>query len=244
MPITFSNTEIIFNNQPCGQTTAYCNPVGSSITRYYTASGPGTWPRPNITGENSLKAIKVTVVGAGGPNAVLPGPGAEQGAGGGAGGGAAIKYYPGPSIPGPQPYVVGTSLPGPGVTQANGTSSFGAAPLTVVSATAGDSGSSIYAGINAGSGSGGDVNFTGGAGTQGLRQLTPISFNAVGGQGGSSIFGGGGRFISPGTPALSTVAYGAGGHGGVNPGGPAISPTPPSVLVRGGEGIVIVEEFY
>jgi hypothetical protein len=238
MPITANNTQITFNDGTV-QTTAYCNPIGSSITRYYTSPGPGTWPRPNITGQNALKAIKVTVVGAGGPNGVIPGPGVAAGAGGGAGGGASIKYYPAPSIPGPQPFVVGTSEPGaqplaPAPGSANAVSSFGAAPLTVISATGGTGGVGQIGATIVGTGSGGDINFSGGAGLPGLTSPGATSAPMSGGQGGSSIFGGGQNISN----------YGGGAYGDCTPGGPAAPVIPPTSINRGGGGIVIIEEFY
>jgi hypothetical protein len=118
---------------------------------------PATWTKPT-----GLKAVKVTVVGAGGTGGaqfVQPtGPGNNAGGGGGGAGGTAIEYIPAPSIPGPV-----------AVTAGPGTNSFGA----FCSATAGSTGgagsnpANSGAGGGGGSGSGGTVNITGGRGQPG-----------------------------------------------------------------------------
>ena len=167
-------------------------------------TSPGTW-----TKAAGLKAIKVTVVGGGASG----GTGATVNPSGG-GGGTAIKTYPGPSIPGPQPYTVGavTSSPAPGPTQggyAGNTSSFGVAPLTVIT---GSGGSNTPTGAG-GAASGGDLNIAGGPSFE--LQSPPgtllVSF------GGKSMFG-----------QKPSTGYGVGG----------------SRAEIGAPGVVIVEEFY
>ena len=79
-------------------------------------SGTNTWTVPA-----GVTACKVTVVGGGGSTPAIGATVNAKGSGGG-GGGAAILIYPAPSLPGPQPYTVGT---------AGNTSSFGVAPITV-----------------------------------------------------------------------------------------------------------------
>jgi len=96
--------------------------TGVPVLNVYTSSS--TWTKPA-----TVKAIKVTVVGGGGSGGTSGPPTAPTAAGGGSGGGGggtSIFIYPGPSLPGPQPYTVGG---------AGGTSSFGVAPITVISAT-------------------------------------------------------------------------------------------------------------
>jgi hypothetical protein len=109
--------------------------VGSAAAQSFTA--PGTWTKPA-----SVKFVKVTVIGAGGGRTeTLP---STINFGGGNGGGA-IKYIPGPSIPGPVAVTVGAGVSG----GTGGTSSFGA----FCSATGGNAGAG-----SGGAGSGGDVN--------------------------------------------------------------------------------------
>ena len=101
--------------------------AGTSVNAITVGTASGTWTKPA-----TVKSIKVTVVGGGGAGGTASGSGIisqTTGFGGaGGGGGTAIRYYPAASIPGPQPYTVGGS---------GGTSSFGVAPITVISATSG-----------------------------------------------------------------------------------------------------------
>jgi len=106
---------------------------GNYIRNQYTS--PATW-----TKSPTLKAVQVTVVGAGGPGVGAVVTPATQS--GGSGGGTSIYYAPAPSIPGPQ-----------AITAGPGTNSFGA----IVSATAGTNTGSL----NGGTGSGGQTNIPG-----------------------------------------------------------------------------------
>lgn len=189
--------------------------TGVPVINVYTT--PGAWTKPT-----TVKAIKVTVVGGGntgGPSSTAP----SRGGGGGGAGGAAIKIYPAPSLPGPQPYTVGA---------AGATSSFGVAPVTVVSATGGAAASTSSGGAG-GAGSNGDLNITGGQGTGSYAFAPTPGISIAGGAGGASIFGanGGG---SP-TTTVAGGAYGGGGGGGSGGPGPGGA---------GFQGVVIVEEFY
>lgn len=204
------------------------NPASTNINIMTVATAPGTWTKPA-----TVKSIKVTVVGGGGqggPTQPTAAGNIEGGSGGGAGG-AAIRFYPAASLPGPQPYTVGG---------AGATSSFGVAPITVISATAGAIGlraaagtiTTVFGGAG-GSGSNGNINFGGGDGATTNKDQ--------GGNGGNSIFGGGGRSattnaITAGSPGK---AYGAGGGGSAT--GPA---TPALGAGAGAAGVVIIEEFY
>jgi hypothetical protein len=204
---------------------------GNYALQNYVA--PGTWTKPA-----GLKAIKVTVVGAGGNGGAANGVGAPTrfavGGGGGAGG-AAIEYIPAPSIPGPV-----------AVTAGPGTNSFGA----FCSATAGSAGSTasntvnvgiVAAGGAGGAGSGGNINFPGGAGGVGTGALNTNM--AVSGIGGSSILGG--TALSVATNTTPGSAGGAGGnYGGGGGGAAAYSPGGNFSGGAGAPGIVIVEEFY
>lgn len=186
----------------------------------------GTWTKPA-----TVKSIKVTVVGGGGPSGAYPNQGAPL-TGGGGGGGTAIRFYPAASIPGPQPYTVGG---------AGATSSFGAAPITVVSATGGGAGSTSSAGGgttvdggSGGAGSNGNINLSGANGER-LYLNTPSTFIA-GGNGGSSFLGAGG---TSGT-GLSRGQVGQNYGGGAGGSGP-VAPGP---ATAGAQGVVIIEEFY
>ena len=180
-------------------------------------TSPGTWTKPA-----TVKSIKVTVVGGGGSTpAGPPTPATSRGSGGG-GGGAAIRLYPAPSLPGPQPYTVGG---------AGGTSSFGVAPATVISATGGTAGLNSggpNSGSNGGIGSNGDMNMGGSGG----GATVPSS---VTGNGGNSIYGGGGAGVA-GTPASANNGrnYGGGASGAAGTGAGG----------TGASGVVIIEEFY
>jgi hypothetical protein len=203
---------------------------GGALQTYTVAVSPGTWTKPA-----TLKGIKVTVIGGGGtPAGSLPASVNQTGAGSG-GGGAAIRLYPAPSIPGPQPYTVGT---------AGNTSSFGIAPLTVISATGGASGgntsqssSFIQIGGLGGVGSNGNINVPGSAGLNALViATTPAIF--VAGAGGNSLLGAGGNGLGPGGPIAGNPGLGYGGGGGGQRGGPYPAGG------TGASGVVIIEEFY
>jgi len=207
------------------------NISGSSAPVLNVYATPGTWTKPA-----TVKAIQVTVVAGGGVGGTggtgSPGPG--LGGGGAAGGGASIRNYPAPTLPGPQPYTVGGSA---------AASSFGVAPATVVSATAGGG-----VGAAGGVGSGGQQNFGGSAAPK--ITTSPTLGGAAGLPGASSVFGGGGAGGNPsGTPGNNPApargatggAYGGGGGGGAagNTGG-----WTGASGGDGGAGVVIVEEFY
>jgi hypothetical protein len=175
-------------------------------------TSPGTW-----TKDSGLKAVKVTVIGAGG-NAADSTQNEPGGSGGG--GGGAIEFIQVPSIPGPVSVTVG-SAPG-------GTSSFGA----FCSATGGGNGTVGPAEIGGtgGSGSGGSFNSDGSTGEPGVR-------------GGGSAFGYGPtnlkiRNNNPNAGA-NGQGFGSGGGGGQQGNNPANHPGG-----DGAGGIVVVEEFY
>ena len=186
--------------------------TGVPALNVYTS--PGTYDATTAI-NNGLKAIKVTVVGGGGAGGAASSPNIAPGGGGG---GTAIRVYPAPSLPGPQPYTVGA---------AGSTSSFGVAPVTVITATGGSAGGGVNQDPGAGgSGSNGQANMTGGGGS--------VAANG-GGAGGSSSLGGGGagKTSVAGPGSNPGGAYGGGGSGGASvPGG------------TGAAGVVIVEEFY
>lgn len=225
---------------PDGTVQASSGATGSVVMNVYTSTTPGqVWTKPA-----TVKAIKVTVVGGGGsggnsargtsfPVGLTSTRNGGQGGGGG-GGGYAQKIYPGPSIPGPQPFTVGGTA---------STSSFGST-VTVVSATGGASGGSAtgapgpsqttaYGGGGAGgAGSNGDLNIPGGAGTAGQGDQ----------KGGTSILSNNeAGYISPNSPGVAGNVYGGGASGStVTSSGAPLSATGGT----GAQGIVIIEEFY
>jgi hypothetical protein len=208
--------------------------IASTSTSNYvmtTFSTPGTWTKPA-----TIKAIKLTVVGGGGGSGGANNPpiGANTNTGSGGGGGTAVLYLPASSIPGPQPVTVGTGGSAGGTTTGGGagnSSSFG--PLA--SATGGGAGTGSPAPASApitygagGAGSGGDLNITGGIGFINSDSPGPVTTN---------------DFVVGGPSFLAAGGTNAGqlGSGGGRPIIVASGSTPGYV---GGNGVVIVEEFY
>jgi hypothetical protein len=200
---------------------------GDYIMQAYTS--PATWTKPA-----NIKAVKVTVVGAGGTGGSASNTGGNpSGGGGGGGGGAAIEYLDAPAIPGPV-----------SVTAGPGTNSFG--PFCSATAgSAGENGGPALGGAGGagGAGSGGTFNVNGGGGGCGATGLSDSGF--ISGAGGSSILGGGGNGLRGTNPTnqsgSSGGVYGGGASGSLR-GFQAPSGTTPAG--SGGAGIVIVEEFY
>jgi hypothetical protein len=207
MPTSLINTGVQFPDNSI-QTTAATGGGGYALNAY---TSPATWSKPT-----GLKAVKVTVQGAGGSGANSVSAG--RSGGGGGGGGTAIEYIPAPSIPGPV-----------SVTAGPGTNSFG----PFCSATAGGNSGSV-AGASGGAGSGGNINITGGTGGGG----SPFG-NYPGGMGGASLLGNAGGMGATAAAGTAGQGYGAGGGGGG-------SNSSPGVIngAAGSAGIVIVEEFY
>jgi len=186
MPSSLNGIGITFND---GTTQSTAAQGSNYVMVAFTA--PGTWTKPA-----GLKAVKVTVVGAG---AIGGSAGPSYGSGGGAGG-AAIRWISASDIPGPVAVTRGA--------QPGGTSSFGA----FASATGGSAGASGTIGGAGGIGSGGTINIGGGDG--GAAMAPAISAQV----GGSSIFGAGGSGGLQGTAGRPGKNYGGGGGGGT-PGG-------------------------
>lgn len=200
---------------------------GNYIMRTYTSPSP--WTKPA-----ALKAVKVTVIGAGGNGGSATAPtgiGDSGGGGGGGGGGTSIRYIDAPAIPGPV-----------AVTAGPGTNSFGA----FASATAGSAGgngsspAAVGAGGAGGTGSSGTINIPGGSGYSG-------GVEKRGGNGVNSIFTGKINNANPTTSITTTNApgingdnYGNGGSGGLQRSGSGGT----SNGGTGAPGIVIVEEYY
>lgn len=214
-----------------GTLTIAGQPAGGNYAlNAYTS--PTTWTKPA-----GLKAVKVTVVGAGGsggPVSTNPVSTPNATGGGGGGGGAAIDYIPAPSIPGPI-----------AVTAGSGTNSFGA----LCSATAGSNGGSasapspanIGAGGSGGSGSGGQINLTGGTGYPGSPAAAGTGAKGSDGLLGLGVGGVAFPAVSPATNGVNGSGYGSGGSGASR--GP-IASVGSNTGGSGAPGIVIVEEFY
>jgi hypothetical protein len=186
---------------------------GDYVMTAYTS--PATWTKPA-----TVKAVKVTVIGAGGNGGTAT---LGRTGGGGGGGGGALKYLDAPQIPGPVTVTIGTAP--------SKTSSFG--PL--VSATGGGNGGDAppaAPGVSGGGGTGsnGTVNFSGGPAVPG-GAAAALAFGAV--------------LQLPDFPTAppanrAGILYGGGAVGGSgNPELPAVRPGG-----TGAAGIVIVEEFY
>jgi hypothetical protein len=219
--------------------------AGGALQTFTVATTPGTWTKPA-----TIKGIKVTVVGGGGNSGSVARAASpvnitvSMATGGGGGGGSAIRLYPAPSIPGPQPYTVGG---------AGGTSSFGGT-APVISATGGSTSASLSlpgstgaqttAGASGGVGSSGNINIGGSGGGSAILSNTPTPSGLFlnGGTGGSSMMGGGGASFVTGTSGENGRTYGGGASGAARsyPGLPAQS-SPGS---SGAQGVVIIEEFY
>jgi len=190
---------------------------GDYVMQVYT--GPATWTKPA-----SVKAVKVTVIGAGGNGG--SGVPDNQAGGGGGGGGGALKYLDAPQIPGPITVTVGTapsktSSFGPLVSATGGGNGTNATPTAPGTPGSGGTGSNGTANVP---GSKGEAS-TGGAAALGfgtIVQMNSFSTNPPANRPG--ILYGGGAAGGYGNPALPIPATGPGGTGAA--------------------GIVIVEEFY
>jgi hypothetical protein len=231
-PVTIPGNLIV-----TGTATVGGIPVGGNYDLVAYTS-PATWDATAAKAAG-LKAIKITVVGAGGSGGPGVGFPSRSAGGGGGGGGAAVEYVPAANI------TPGTKT----VTAGAGTNSFGPwgtatpnSPTATASATAGSAGGSAAGGAG-GAGSGGSLNITGQSGGWGYVAANS-AFVQRGATGGGSIFGGGavGAASGPtGGTGSAGGAYGGGGGGG----GGTFDPTPAaSSGGAGAPGVVIIEEFY
>lgn len=210
----------------------------TSVNVMTVGTASGTWTKPA-----TVKSIKVTVVGGGG-NGGPAGRGSPvpsglttiaygSTSGGGGGGGYSQRMYPAASLPGPQPYTVG------GVA---GTSSFGVAPITVVTATGGASaagstgtpgGSGSAGGGAGGAGSNGNINIAGQDGGTGATGANV---------GGSTVLGFGAFSNAAASVGNAGKVYGGAGSGAtINP---STSTGTALAAAAGSAGVVIIEEFY
>lgn len=205
------------------------------VTTIYTS--PATWTKPA-----SVKAVKVTVIGAGGgaaagfskgfPTAIL------QPLSGGGGGGGAVATILAASIPGPITVTVGSggaggsvTAPSPGNTpvlnpgSTGGTSSFGA----LISATGGAGGAN-------------------GSSAGGAAPTTSTQLGITGGYayGSPAYYQGGNGALALGMPSATPNTNGTLYGGGAASRG--IAPPVPQggsyTATSGANGVVIVEEIY
>jgi hypothetical protein len=223
---------------------------GDYVMQVY--GSPATWTKPA-----SVKAVKVTVVGGGGGGG---GGGGTYRGGGGGGGGVSVEYLDAPALPGPVAVTVGS---GGGSAQAGGTTSFG----PFLSATGGAAGTitpTVGTGGAGGSGSGGQINLSGGSGARGGASYGSGGGGAAGGGdgvraavsvvcpvdsnlsvGGGGAFGRGANGVPPDPgPGFAGIPAGGYGNGGGGAFGNTGSPAQVTSAGSGSAGLVIVEEFY
>lgn len=210
----------------------------------FTATGANTWTRPS-----GCLAVNVRVVGGGGAGggAASTGAGAVSlGSGGGAGGYSEKFIVKG--LGATETATVGAGGVGAsGATGGNGgTSSFG----SLLQATGGGGGVGVAAGSGVregagsvgGVGSGGDINING-ADTQASFSAASGAV-AVASTGGASALGGGGAGqtgVLASSQLTGTVGGSYGGGGGGNFNGQSLAAT---TGPAGGNGVIIVDEYY
>lgn len=209
------------------------NPISISVTVYDTP-GAGTFtPNP------SMFQCQVEVLGGGGAGGGTTGTSACAGGGGGASG-YSKKLFDSATIGAGQDFFVGSGGTGIAASTGNpGTSStFGTVPIiTCTGGSGGQVGSNNGANGNGGAGgtaTGGDLNLPGQRGTSGVATIA-----ALGGQGGSTIYGGGGNGASG--SALSSPSAGV----GYGSGGGAIAGASGSIAAaaNGASGVIIITEY-
>lgn len=208
----------------------------------YTTAGNGIWLPKNGCG-----AIIVELIGAGGGGGgcdASDGSTTAGGAGGGGGGGYCKRYIQGP-LPQSISFYVGTGGTGAPTGANNGTNGEATCFGGYCSASGGAGGIGIACGIAVtmalggvgGVGSGGNTNGNGQQGQPGMILGSSdggVSFHGAGGQGGSSVFGGGAPSPAAGGGASGTgvngTIYGGGGSGA------GTSPSNGAVAFAGGNG--------
>jgi hypothetical protein len=205
----------------------------NTVVQVFTASGTYT---PTAGMKHAL--VIITGGGGGGGGADTGGGSGDTGAGGGGGaGGTAIKRFTAAEIGASQTVTIGAagtagSTAG-GSGGAGGTSTFGALLTANGGGLGTGSGTSAVdytdtAGGAGGTATSGDINITGGDGGSsigGVVDGTTDLATAIGGTGGASFWGGGGRGGAAAHASLTTdetqaglvgKAYGSGGGGGAN----------------------------
>jgi len=211
-------------------------------TRYFTSSGTFDKADPLGTGDIGLRAVRVTVVGAGGAARALtqPAAGRSSVSGGGGGGGFAIKFYDDMSaLDASESVAVGAGV----VASGGGASTFKSltGPGGSVGQVLNNSDAvGVRVGGTPGVGTGGDINGAGNGGGTGVI-VSPGTANAVaGGQGGASLFGGAPRGTqgAVSVDSITGLAPGAGASGGG-----IRSVDAADAGAAGADGIVIIDCF-
>lgn len=211
-------------------------PAVPPVINVYTSDG--TWAKPA-----GLKYIVVEVVGGGGGGGGADNDNAQ--AGGGGGGGYSKEVIAASALGATEDYDVGAA----GTAGANtgtsggdgGTSNFGTAPFLQATGGGGGGGStgsgSEGVGGTAGSGSNGTLNLPGNVGVAGLYIDLATSIH-LGGKGGDSFYGYGGKGGITDSGGTDGTGYGAGG------GGAAEDDSTGTVGGLGTAGVVIVTEYF
>ena len=173
----------------------------STVTIQKLTSSSGTY-----TPTSGMKKILVIAVGPGGNGASITN--IDEASGGGGGGGTCIKLFTSAEVGASKPYAVGAS-------SGNNTTW----NTTDLVASSGSNGSATgntttlgaqAAGGGGGSASGGDLNIPGEPGGRGIIYSTS---NGLGGAGGCSVFGNGGRQAGTDEAGNNGGDYGGGGSG-------------------------------
>lgn len=213
---------------------AFAATTAPVVNVYEVGDSPATWTKPT-----GLKYVVVEVQGSGGG-----GGGADfddtVGAGqGGAGGGYSKKTIVASALGATETVTIaaggsgGASASSPSAGSAGGTSSFGI-HATATGGAAGSAGGSNIAKAG-GTGASGDVNISGSQSGMGFASDTTRYAMTVGGD---SVLGRGGYGLV-GTGTAGASGYGAGGGGGLEYSGSNFS-----AGGAGGDGVVIVTEYY
>lgn len=206
-----------------------------------TALGSSSYTTPA-----NCKFLKVTAVGGGGGGGGCATAATSAGAGGGGGGGGGgIRWFS--PTPG-QVFAVSIGAGGPG--GASGNNSGVSGSFTVFGSLQPSGGSfgtgsvatstvAIPSSAGAGGAGGGDIVFQGGSGFPGIVYASAGGL-AIGGLGGTSIFA-----ASP-VPNVTSNSAGSGGllYGGGGNGGCQVNNGGNQAGGNGGQGAVLVEEFY
>jgi hypothetical protein len=222
-------------NTPSTNASAH---ISSIVQTVVTSSGTYTKPV-------GLKFLEVTVIGAGGgaPDTPTSASGQSSAVGGGGGGGSVIKFYAAANVPASVPMTVGAFS---GVFGAGGTSLFaglsaggGGGATTAVAGTS----PLVAGGGSGGTASGGDLNIGGGQGDAGIRCAHGSATTWQGGGGGGTLLSqkgplrmGGG--VGGGISAVP-LGYGGGGSGGGNGGVQS-----PQIGGAGGNGVIVLREYF
>lgn len=231
----FKSDNLLYSLDSSGNEAKVTTPAPTK--QVFTTTGAGTYTTPS-----KCKFIKVTCVGGGGGSGgVAISTSNAAAAGGGGGGGTGITWITNPSSS--YAIVVGTGGAGgatgnnPGGQGADTT--FGSTICEGFGGLAGDgsaAGGTVLNDGGAGGAAVGDVIMQGAGGTAGFSLSTAA---AIGGNGGSSSYGGARAGLKNSTPGTLTNGYGAGAAGRA-----ITNNASAQGGIPGRQGIIIVEEYY